>query len=156
MPKILRVAGEVDGWCTKCRFVLNHRIVSLKNGKAHQVECLTCRTQHLWRPNAPGQKSAAPSGSGRSEGSPSAAPRAKATRGTRVTPTMLREQQWEKAILGHAVNEFKSYAVGGSFREGDLLRHKKFGEGVVTRVIDTHKVEVLFRDEARTLAQSMS
>ena len=36
------------------------------------------------------------------------------------------------------------------------MRHKKFGDGVVTRVIDGHKVEVLFRDEARTLAQSMN
>lgn len=156
MPKILRVAGEVDGWCTKCRFVLNHRIVSLKNGKAHQVECLTCRTQHLWRPNAPGQKAAAASGSGLSGSSHSEPTGPKATRASRVTPTMRREQQWEKAILGHAVNEFKSYAVGASFHEGDLLRHKKFGEGVVTRVIDAHKVEVLFRDEARTLAQSMT
>ena len=29
-------------------------------------------------------------------------------------------------------------------------------DGVVTRVIDAHKVEVLFRDEARTLAQAMA
>ena len=43
-----------------------------------------------------------------------------------------------------------------NFREGDLLRHKKFGDGVVTRVIDAHKVEVLFRDEAKTLAQGMT
>ena len=156
MPKILRVAGEVDGWCTKCRFVLNHRIVSLKNGKPHQVECLTCRTQHLWRPHSPGEKPAAATDGGRSGRSPSEGPGTRATRGTRVTPTMRREQQWEKAILGHGVNEFKSYAVGASFREGDLLRHKKFGDGIVTRVIDAHKVEVLFRDEARTLAQSMT
>ena len=66
------------------------------------------------------------------------------------------EQQWEKAIAGHAVKEFKVYNVGASFNEGDLLRHKKFGDGVVTRVIDGHKVEVLFRDEARTLAQAMA
>ena len=45
--------------------------------------------------------------------------------------------------------------MAASFSEGDLLRHKKFGDGVVTRVIDDHKVEVLFRDEARTLAQGM-
>jgi len=53
------------------------------------------------------------------------------------------------------VFDFKVYEVGGSFHEGELVRHKKFGDGVVTRVIDSSKVEVLFRDEARTLAQGM-
>ncbi len=69
---------------------------------------------------------------------------------------MRLEQQWEKAIAGRAVSDFKNYSVGANFREGDLLRHKKFGDGVVTRVIDAHKVEVLFRDEAKTLAQGMT
>jgi hypothetical protein len=155
MPKPLRVAGEVDSFCTKCRLVLNHRIVSMKAGKAHQVECLTCRTTHLWRPNAPGEKAApgGKAGAGASErprgsGSSSKAPRA--------TPAMKLEQQWEKAIAGHAVSDFKNYNVGGTFAEGDLIRHKKFGDGVVMRVIDAGKVEILFRDEAKTLAQGMS
>jgi hypothetical protein len=157
MPKALRVAGEVDSWCTKCRLVLNHRIVSLKTGKPYQVECLTCRTQHLWRPYSPGAKPAVSESGGRLR-SASEAPgaRSAAGRSSRVTPAMRHEQQWEKAIAGRGVNEFKAYNVGGSFNEGDLLRHKKFGDGVVTRVIDVHKVEVLFRDEARTLAQAIA
>jgi hypothetical protein len=153
MPKPLRVAGEVDSWCTKCRLVLNHRIVSMKNGKAYQVECLTCRAQHLWRPNAPGERPAAASGNERAR-SPVGA--SSGPRSTRVTPAMRHEQTWEKAIAGRGVNEFKAYNVAQIFKEGDLLRHKKFGDGLVTRVIDSHKVEVLFRDEARTLAQGMT
>jgi hypothetical protein len=155
MPKLLRVAGEVDGWCTKCRLVLNHRIVSMKNGKPHQVECLTCRAQHLWRPNAPGDTPAtAGPGNGRTK---SAAARAtQSGRPPRVTNAMRQEQQWEKAIAGRGPTEFKTYNVGGNFREGDLLRHKRFGDGVVLRVIDAHKVEVLFRDEPRTLAQGLT
>jgi hypothetical protein len=156
MAKPLRVAGEVDSWCTKCRLVLNHRIVSMKTGKAHQVECLTCRSQHLWRPHAPGEKSAASEAGRARAGSATAAGGPRSTRPPRATQAMRNEQQWEKAIAGRGVSEFKAYNVGGSFNEGDLLRHKKFGDGVVTRVIDAHKVEVLFRDEARTLAQSMT
>ena len=152
MPKPLRVAGEVDSWCTRCRLVLNHRIVSMKANKAHQVECLTCRATHLWRAHAPGDKPAAGSTSGERARAPSAA----SSRVPRVSAAVRHEQTWEKAISGHGVNDFKSYSVGGSFHEGDLLRHKKFGDGVVMRVIDGNKVEVLFRDEARTLAQGMS
>lgn len=154
MPKPLRVAGEVDSWCTKCRLILNHRIVSMKSGKAHQVECLTCRSQHLWRPNTPGEKPAASADGGKPRAASSsgshASSHARSSRPPRHT------EQWEKAIAGRSVNEFKAYNVGGSFNEGDLLRHKKFGDGVVTRVIDAHKVEVLFRDEPRTLAQAMT
>jgi hypothetical protein len=157
MAKPLRVAGEVDSWCTRCRLVLNHRIVSMKNGKAYQVECLTCRTTHLWRPTAPPDK-AVPS-SAIADGPPgrsAARTTRSASKTPRASPAMRHEQQWETAIAGRGVLEFKPYNVGGSFREGDLLRHKKFGDGVVTRVIDAHKVEVLFRDEAKTLAQGMS
>jgi hypothetical protein len=149
MPKALKVAGEVDSWCTKCRLVLNHRIVSMKLGKAYQVECLTCRATHLWRATVPGEKPAASAVGER-------APKSSASRSSRVTPAMRHEQSWEKAIAGRGVHEFKSYNTGGSFQEGDLLRHKKFGDGVVTRVIDLHKVEVLFKDEAKTLAQGMA
>lgn len=153
MAKPLRVAGEVDSWCTKCRLVLNHRIVSMKVGKPYQVECLTCRSTHLWRAAAPGEKAAA--GAGGSARTARSAP-AGGPKSTRVTPAMRQEQAWEKAIAGHGVHEFKAYNTTLTFQEGQLLRHKKFGDGVVTRVIDAHKVEVLFRDEPKTLAQGMA
>ncbi|MGH7271804.1 MAG: hypothetical protein ACREJ3_15345 [Polyangiaceae bacterium] len=152
MPKPLKVAGEVDSWCTRCRLVLNHRIVSMKSGKAHQVECLTCRTTHLWRAHAPGQKVAA-DGRGARTNSSATPP---SGRTPRVTPAARTEQQWAKATLGRNVHDYKPYNVAASFAEGDLIRHKKFGDGVVTRVIDAHKVEVLFRDEARILAQALA
>ena len=153
MPKPLRVAGEVDSWCTKCRLVLNHRIVSMKNNKAHQVECLTCRATHLWRAHPPGEKP----GVAGPAGARSSAPGSRtSTRPVRVSPAMRQEQEWEKAIAGRGVSKFKSYAVTANFQEGDFLRHKKFGDGVVTRVIDAHKVEVLFRDEPKTLAQGLT
>jgi hypothetical protein len=160
MPKPLRVAGEVDSWCTRCRLILNHRIVSMKAGKAYQVECLTCRTQHLWRPNAPGERpERAGERAGRSGEHAGNGDRPRASgggaRSTRPHAALRHEQRWEQAIAGRAVLDFKPYEVAATFQEGELLRHKKFGDGVVTRVIDAHKVEVLFRDEARTLAQGM-
>jgi hypothetical protein len=63
---------------------------------------------------------------------------------------------WEKAIAGKAVTDFRKYTVSQTFAEGDLIRHSKFGDGVVTRVLDPRKIEILFKDEARTLAQGMT
>ena len=150
MTKALSVAGEVDSYCTKCRMDLNHRVVSMKATKPHQVMCLTCNTQHLYRAPA----SAAKAKSAR------AAPGTRATRPPSAAKAKLekervdREVTWQKAITGHAVSDFTPYKMSGVFEEGQLLSHKKFGDGVVLRIVDATKVEVLFQEQARTLAHS--
>jgi hypothetical protein len=135
--------------------ILNHRIVALDAGKPHNVECLTCRSTHRFRPNAPGTK--APSASSGGSSRSAAEPRApRATTVTRAEQARLdHEKGWEKAIAGRALSDFKPYSIGGSFNEGDLIKHSKYGEGVVQRVLEPKKIEVAFRDETRTLAQNL-
>lgn len=58
-------------------------------------------------------------------------------------------------MSGKALGEFRAYNVTTVFSDGDLVRHKVFGDGVVVRVVDEKKIEVLFKDEARTLAHAM-
>jgi hypothetical protein len=67
-----------------------------------------------------------------------------------------REKSWEKATVGKALTDFKRYTVVGTFKEGELVRHSKFGDGVVTRIVGPSKVEVMFKDETRMLAQGMT
>ena len=158
MVKAVKVAGEIDSYCTKCEMVLNHRVVSMKDGKPHFVACLTCKTndQRRYRASAPGERAAA-GAAARAGGATGTTRVSRVSAPKRAEQARLgREQTWEKAISGHGVQEFKSYAVSGVFHEGDLLRHKKFGDGVVTRVIDAHKVEVLFKEEPKTLAHGMA
>ena len=69
---------------------------------------------------------------------------------------MDRERTWEKSIAGKGVNEFRPYRVSEIFDEGDLVRHSKFGDGVVTRLLEGKKVEILFKDDARTLAHGLT
>lgn len=152
MPKPLRAGGEVDSYCTKCRLVLNHRIIAMVGPTPKRVECSTCGSHHNYRSNAPGDKPAA--------GARSATPRASAAPRERAATKAeqaraQRELSWEKAIAGRGMNEFKKYTVAATFAEGDLVKHAKFGDGVVTRILDLHKVEILFRDEPRTLAQGI-
>lgn len=156
MSKPLRAGGEVDSWCTKCKLVLNHRIIAMVGAQPARVECSTCSSHHNFRARAPGDKAPA---AGRAAASGSS----RAPRSTR-TPSLTkaaqaavdRERSWEKAIAGKGVNEFKAYRVDETFSEGELIRHKKFGDGVVTRILDPRKVEILFKDEPRTLAQGMT
>lgn len=156
MPRPLKVGGDVDSWCTKCRLMLTHRIVAMVGPKPARVECETCHSQHNYRERAPGDAPAKGARDGRVVGSSGArAPRVSSV--TRLEQERRdREQSWERAVTGKLVGDFVKYNVKATFRVGDLVKHTKFGDGVVTRVIDAHKVEVLFRDEPRTLAQALA
>jgi hypothetical protein len=154
-PKPLRAGGEVDSYCTKCRLVLNHRIIAMVGTKPRKVECSTCGSHHLYRANPPGvrpEREVSEMKAGRSE--------PKAPRVGHVTRAEAarqdREKTWEKATFGKALTDFRRYAVSATFREGDLVRHSKFGDGFVTRIVDASKVEVMFKDETRMLAQGLA
>ncbi len=155
MPRALKTGGDVDSWCTKCRLMLTHRIVAMVGPRPVRVECETCHSQHNYRERPPGE--VAPKAGGGSARVVSGA-----TRAPRVSSVSKleqerreREQSWERAVSGKLVSDFIKYNIKGTFQVGDLVKHSKFGDGVVTRIIDAHKVEVLFRDEPRTLAQGL-
>ena len=66
-----------------------------------------------------------------------------------------RESGWQKAVLGQPITSFKAYRASQTFVLGELIRHGKFGDGYIVRVIDRQKVEVMFKDGPRMLAQSL-
>ena len=152
MAKVLKAGGEVDSWCTKCKMVLNHRIIAMVGSKPVRVECSTCNSHHNYRGHAPGDK---PTASPRERAAGAAAPRVGRGPSKAEQERLGREQSWEKAIAGKGVRDFKAYKVSLLFQNGDLVRHTKFGDGVVVRIVDAHKVEILFKDESKTLAQGL-
>lgn len=153
--KKLKPADEIDSYCTRCKLDLGHRIISMDGDKPHQVECLTCRSHHLYRrpksmaaePKAPKARVAGASSSKGPSGK-SASPKAVAA----AEAENMRERSWEKRVSGKAVTDFKPYRFTLVFEQNDLIRHSKFGDGYVVQVIDRGKIEVMFRDGVRTLA----
>lgn len=63
--------------------------------------------------------------------------------------------EWAEAVEGKGPKDFKAYAVSSTYLQGDLLKHPKFGEGVVLAVEPT-KIEVLFESGPRKLAHAMA
>lgn len=148
--------GEVDAWCTSCRADRLHRIIAVVNGQPKKVECLSCKGHHLFRPTQ-AQKDAAAAHKRASRGD--AAPVAKSTRAAAAAPRKREEDfvaTWEKAIAGQPFEAFKPYRIDRTFTKGELVRHSKFGDGVVAQILDANKCEILFRDGMKTLAQSMN
>lgn len=161
--KKLRTGGEVDAWCTKCRLDLTHRIIAMVGDVVKKVECKTCMSHHLYRqPKSERESRAAARAASRSSGEPRAASSA-STRGggvERLTAAQRAERDqtlaWERAIAGKPSGAFKPYRTTLTFGEGELIHHSKFGDGVVAKVIDRGKIEILFKDGPRTMAHGQA
>jgi hypothetical protein len=148
--------GEVESYCTSCRADRVHRIIALMNGQPKKVECLSCKGHHLYRATQ-AQKEAMAAHKRASRGertSTSSLSRSRPSMPARPKEDL--SQTWEKAIAGRALTDFKPYRIDQTFVKGELVRHSKFGEGVVITVVDATKCEILFKDGLRTLAQATS
>jgi hypothetical protein len=90
---------------------------------------------------------------GRSDAKPARAPSAGARVELKAKAENERYEKWAQRTLGQSVDAFTRYAIDQSFAEGQLVIHKKFGEGYVDKVLDVGKVSIMFRDGPKTLAQ---
>jgi hypothetical protein len=143
---------------------LLHRIIAMNGPKIVRVECRTCNGHHNYRKPKSAvahHQETKSRGSTRASSAPSVAspgrsgPPMSARRAALVQAETQREATWEKAVLGQPVTSFKAYRASQTFNMGDLIRHGKFGDGYIVRVIDRQKVEAMFKDGPRTLAQAL-
>jgi hypothetical protein len=159
-----KTGGEIDAYCTKCRLDLTHRIIAMVGDVVKKVECKTCNSHHLYRrpkterdaaharmaKRAEDRKATGPSGGG----GPAPTGNSKSARAERADRAERQlTASWEHAIAGQPTTAFKPYRISVTFSVGDLVRHSKFGDGVVQKILDPTKVEILFKDGARTMAQ---
>jgi len=145
----LKTGGEVDAYCTKCKLDLNHRIVAMVEGQPKRVECSTCNTQHnYYRPKGAATAKVKKEAKPRSERASSLSSRAKAAQS--------QEQMWEKLVSGQPPRAFQPYRITTVFEVGHLVHHTKYGDGVVLRVLDRTKIEVLLKEGTRLLAHAMA
>jgi hypothetical protein len=45
----LRLGDIIDDYCSKCRLITNHSVVSIVEGVAAKVQCRTCYNEHKYR-----------------------------------------------------------------------------------------------------------
>jgi hypothetical protein len=135
---------------------LLHRIIAMEGPTIARVECRTCGGHHNYRRPKSGPAPAARSDRAPSKVSGSRSPPAMTQRKAAAHEAeRQRESTWEKAVLGKPVTSFRAYRASQTFSSGDLIRHGKFGDGYIVRIIDRQKVEVMFKDGPRTLAQAL-
>ena len=45
----LRLGDIIDDYCSKCKLITNHSVVSIVDGVAAKVQCRTCYNEHKYR-----------------------------------------------------------------------------------------------------------
>jgi len=145
----LGVGKEVLSHCNKCKLTLAHIIVTMKaNDKAStrlgmipdKVMCKTCKGTHNFKdPSAPLVKKVA---AVKTPGSKSP---------SRASKSSISQAEHWMQSMNKISKASKEYSIKGNYEIGDIVAHPNFGPGVVERVVDNNKIEVLFRDETRTL-----
>lgn len=139
----LSAGHEIDAWCTRCRMDLGHRIVAMVGRLPKRVVCMTCHSEHNYRP--PKSEVEAKAAKTKTK----AAPAKKAAGGARkTTGKVAGRAEWETRIRSGA--PFRSYRTTETFESGELISHTKFGEGFVSGV-SPGKVTVVFSDGEKTL-----
>lgn len=116
---------------------LGHRIVAMVGTAPKRVMCMTCDSEHNYR-------------SPKSEDAPKkTATRKKAVAGgAGGAKKLAARDEWEAKVRSGA--PLRRYTISETFKEGDLMTHKKFGDGHVVSVAAA-KIIVAFLDGERTL-----
>jgi len=144
----IRVGGEIDAVCTRCRIITNHRIVAMVDGLVKRVICLTCDSQHNYR-QPPGQKgptSAKVVRVGREM---------KKTRALSGGARVFAQWMQNKEALAAIGEEPLPYSISHVYQPGQAINHAKFGLGFVQKIIPPNKMEVMFETEIKNLAMNM-
>jgi DNA-directed RNA polymerase subunit M/transcription elongation factor TFIIS len=133
------VGKEILSNCSKCKLILAHIIVTMKTATVpDKVQCKTCKsTQSFKDPSAKKKKT-----------SVNRVIKSARSGGKKSTETV--GELWSKA-LGKSTTDNKEYSMKGSFQTGDVINHPTFGQGIVEKLVDDNKIEVLFQDDYRTL-----
>ncbi|MBW1783087.1 MAG: hypothetical protein JRL30_20380 [Deltaproteobacteria bacterium] len=129
------VAQDLVTRCSRCKLELSHVVVvHNQEGIVYRVKCKTCGSEHKYHPD---------------KRRTFAKPLKKTKRTVTIKENMARE--FEKLAEKFKEKESVAYTMSGSFKPDDVIDHKTFGMGIVTRVSD-EKMEVVFSEGPRILA----
>jgi hypothetical protein len=130
------VGAEITAWCTKCKLELGHTIVAMVENAPKRVECNTCHGKHNYKLK------------------PATRTTTKKTTRKRITPEITYNEHLQLLTGGAPFNTI-NYKTSDNFEKDNIIQHSKFGTGIVLAVLQPKKIEVLFKEGSKLLAQNL-
>ncbi|MDZ7288331.1 MAG: hypothetical protein ONB44_00155 [candidate division KSB1 bacterium] len=134
------IGQEIQAYCGKCKADTWHTVTTVKNGKISKVMCKTCMGYHAY--HAPGKEKVS-----------SVTSRRRASTKPRASSRVKKD--WSTLVGQIHDHQVAEYALSGEFSSTPAIRHKTFGVGVITKVLNKNKIEVLFQEGTKILAQNL-
>ena len=138
---------EVDSYCGQCKLERVHNVLALVDGEVAKVICKMCGSRHKYNPIDPEPNGSAP----KAVGSGGATKKKKPSGARRAASAKSLESQWEAAMAEKDPANSRTYSMDGSFEQGEVIEHEKFGHGIVIQVDAAGKMQVLFKDGPKRL-----
>ncbi|MEC8050684.1 MAG: hypothetical protein VX210_07805 [Myxococcota bacterium] len=129
---------DIDTYCSRCKLDLAHVIIALSAGQPVRVLCKTCNSEHAFR--KPKRKTTGVTKRAASKKSTTSAPQGP-----------LSTEAYHQMLSGRDLSRSRRYTIKETFEVDDVLDHKKFGIGLVTKMLGDQKIEVTFREGAKIL-----
>jgi hypothetical protein len=126
----LEVGTVTKAYCSKCKEIGDHDVLAVKSARSATARCKTCNDEHAHRKTRP---------------------RAKARN---AKPAVPQPTEWEVEVAPRDASEAVAYAISGAFERDQLLSHKRFGVGLIQRVMSDKTMDVLFEPGIKTLIHS--
>ncbi|MDD2364968.1 MAG: hypothetical protein PHN84_02270 [Desulfuromonadaceae bacterium] len=145
--KKLSAGDIIEARCTKCREVLNHRIVAMVEEKVVRVECNTCNGVHNY--HAPPIQKADKTVKVTSAGKPKKAPAV--PRVSKKDPAESDREEWASLSPTFDAEKAAKYDMNGRYNVKRLVQHPVFGIGIVKALIVPNKMQILFKDGIKLL-----
>jgi hypothetical protein len=146
------VGSEVESMCTKCKLVTVHVVSAIKDDKITKVMCKSCLSSHRYRPVDEETKAEiVQKAQERKLVAQKAARKRAATSAARKWENLLTKVQDEEQEQEQDPTE---YSIQQTYETNQIINHTKFGKGVVVKIIDDKKVDIVFEDGIRTMAQN--
>lgn len=139
--KTFQAGDSIESKCNKCKELRDHAVVAMVDGEIAKVQCKVCGSVHKHRSDSP---------------KPKRTTKAVATR----TAKALKEAQqalkeWETGVAGRTAKDAKPFGSDGAAVEGGIIDHPAFGLGIVERLVQPSKMEVLFKGGRKLMVQSL-
>lgn len=140
MFRKMSVGSELESHCGRCKMALNHIITAMVEDLPRRVRCLTCGSEHNHRVTK----------SSTSKTKTKSSVKKTTTRGKGKNSLAAR---WSTATSQWDDNQARAYNIYESFRVNDLVKHSKFGNGVVTEIPGPDRMITLFESGEKMLIQ---
>ena len=137
---------DVEAWCTRCRMNLNHRVVAVVGNEISRVICLTCGSDHKYRP-AKGEVSSEQKRTGKK-----AVPAPRTPRGSSSRAASRALGEWSTFMkeMPDGLSP-KPYLATQGYEAGEYVEHPLLGTGKVLEILGRERIQVIFKEGRKVL-----